>query len=59
MASPGNDPLGKNKQTDPMAGMVPLADRKATVAELMKGAVEAQRGEQTKVDDPSTSRKGR
>ena len=41
MASPGNDPVGKDREKDPRAGMIPLAELKATVAELMKEAAEA------------------
>ena len=59
MASPRNDPEGKDREKDPRAGMIPLAELKATVAELMKEAAEAQRGDQTKVDVPSTSKTGR
>ena len=64
MASPGNDPVGKDpvgkdREKDPRAGMIPLAELKATVAELMKEVAEAQRGDQTKVDILSTSKTGR
>ena len=59
MASPGNDPVGKDKEKDPRARMIPLAELKATVAELMKEAAEAQKGDQTKVDVPNTSKTGR
>ena len=52
MASPRNDPVGKDREKDPRAGMIPLA-------ELMKEAAEAQGGDQTKVDVPSTSKTGR
>jgi len=58
MASPGGEPSGKDKQ-DPMARMVPLAELKATVAELMKEVTETQREEETKVDNLNTSRTGR
>ena len=43
MASPENDLVGKDKEKDPRAGMIPLAELKATVAELMKEAAEAQK----------------
>ena len=59
MASPENDLVGKDKEKDPRAGMIPLAELKATVAELMKEAAEAQKGDQTKVDVPKTSKTGR
>ena len=59
MASPGNNPVGKEKEKDPRAGMIPLAELRATVAELMKEAVEAKRGDHMKLDILSTSRTGR
>ena len=59
MASPGNDPVGKDREKDPRARMISLAELKAMVAELMKEAAEAQKGDQTKVDVPKTSKTGR
>ena len=59
MASPGNDPVGKDREKDPRAGMIPLAELKATVAELIKEAAEAQKEDQMKVDVLSTSKTGR
>ena len=59
MASPGDEPSGKDKQIDPTVRVVPLAELKATVAELMKEAAEAQKEKQETPGDPGTSRTGR
>lgn len=59
MASPDGEHSGKDKQKTPGERVVPLAELKATVAELMKEAAEAQREAQKKADEPGTSRPGR
>ena len=59
MASPGDEPSGKDKQTDPTVRVVPLTELRAIVVELMKEAAEAQKEKPETEDNPGTSRTGR
>ena len=59
MARPVDDPSGSNQLTDPTDRVVPLSELRATVAELMKEAAEAQKERQPRPDDPGKSQTGR
>ena len=59
MAKPVDDPSGSNELTDPTVRVVPLSELRATVAELMKEAAEAQKERQPRPDDPGKSQTGR